>query len=103
MSQTKIVPIKLNDGTIMNIEATRVGNEEEEIAEIDRFFQFSDATTQITSISREIVDSAKKIDLDKICVKMGFEIGIESGKLIALLAKGTAKANLEITLEWSKK
>ena len=32
----------------------------------------------------------------------GVQVGIESGKLTALLVKGTGNANLKITLEWGE-
>jgi Trypsin-co-occurring domain 1 len=35
-------------------------------------------------------------------VKIGFEVAVESGQLTALIVKGSGKANLEISMEWSK-
>jgi len=35
-------------------------------------------------------------------VKFGLEIAVESGNLIAILGKGSTKANLEIAMEWTK-
>jgi Trypsin-co-occurring domain 1 len=39
---------------------------------------------------------------DKISVKVGIEVAVESGQLTALIVKGSGKANLEITMEWGK-
>jgi hypothetical protein len=34
--------------------------------------------------------------------EFGVEFGYESGQLTALIVKGTGKANLKITMEWTK-
>jgi len=34
-------------------------------------------------------------------VEFGLEVALESGQLTAVLVKGSAKANLKITLEWA--
>ncbi len=101
MAQSKIVSVKLEDGTIMHIEATRIGDTEEEISIGDKVFQFKGTASKITAISREIIDSVKKIGLSKAIIRFGLEIGVDAGGLTALLVKGAAKANLEITLEWN--
>ena len=38
----------------------------------------------------------------KTTVKFGMELAIEFGQLTAVIAKGSGKANLEITLEWER-
>lgn len=34
-------------------------------------------------------------------MEFGLEVALESGQLTAVLVKGSAKANLKITLEWA--
>ena len=47
-----------------------------------------------------IATPIQKAKPKKATVKFGMEIAIESGALTAVIAKGSGKANLEITLEW---
>ncbi len=65
-------------------------------------FSFSTISAAIDSISQELHETFEKIGPTKGTVKFGIEVGVESGKLTALLVKGSGKANLEITLEWAR-
>jgi Trypsin-co-occurring domain 1 len=101
-SPTKIIPVELSDGTIIKVEATPIG--EQRVAFQSRPFQ--EVATAVKSITSEIAATLKEINQtvqpDKISVKLGLEVAIESGQLTALIVKGAGKANLEITMEWSK-
>jgi hypothetical protein len=94
--QSKIISVELTDGTTVRVEATAIG--ERKINFPTR--PFSEVTTAIESLAKDIAESVQRIKPDKAKVKFGIEIGIESGKLTPVLVKGTATANLEITLEW---
>jgi phosphotransferase system HPr-like phosphotransfer protein len=97
-SQSKIISVELDDGTVVKIEATSVG------ASNSRGLQarpFSEAMTAIESLSKEIAETIQKNKPHQATVKFGVDIGIDSGKLTVVLAKGTATANLEIVLQWN--
>jgi hypothetical protein len=55
----------------------------------------------IEAISGEVSDVLKRLEPQKATVEMGFEVAAESGQLTALLVKGSGKANVKVTLEWS--
>lgn len=99
-SQTKIIPVELSDGTVIKVEATPIG--EQRVAYQSR--PFKEATTVIKSITYEIAGTLQSIkeDIkpDKISIKLGLEVAIESGQLTTLIVKGASKANFEITMEW---
>ena len=99
---TKIIPVELSDGTIIKVEATQIG--EQRVAFQTKPFKEISAT--VKSISSEIAETLKEIHQtvkpDKISVKLGLEVAVESGQLTTLIVKGSGKANLEITMEWSK-
>jgi hypothetical protein len=65
-------------------------------------FRSEDLIASIKSISGSIVAALQAISPDKFSVEFGVEAAFESGKLLALLCSGSAKANLKITLEWQK-
>jgi hypothetical protein len=94
--QTKIISVELTDGTSVRVEATPIGDRKVGF----QTRPFSEVTTAIESLSKDIAETLQKVKPDRVSVKFGIEIGMESGKLTALLVKGTATANLEITLEW---
>lgn len=57
---------------------------------------------QTTIIPLELSGVLQEVKPDKATIKFGLEIAIESGQITTLIVKGSSKANLEITLEWSK-
>ncbi|PSB25377.1 CU044_2847 family protein [Stenomitos frigidus] len=97
-SQSVYIPVELEDGSIINIEATPIGEQQVAFPTIP----FKDIKASIVSVSKEISDAIKQVEPTKASVKFGFEVAFKEGELTALLVKGSGKANLEITLEWSK-
>ena len=100
--KTKILPLKLSDGTIVKVEVTPIG--EQPVSADTRVFQ--QATEIIKSIAEDVAGTLEgikeRVKPDKYSVKLGLQIGVEAGQLTALIVKGTGTANLEITMEWSK-
>ncbi|MEU6712720.1 CU044_2847 family protein [Nonomuraea sp. NPDC046802] len=91
------IPVTLGDGSVVHVEAVAG---EELVA--SRLFSFSDVAGKIAGITREVGDIIRAAAPDVATVELGFEIGVESGGLTAILAKGTGKANLKVTLEWRR-
>ena len=100
--RSEIIPIELSDGTIVKIEATPIGEQQVSF----RSLPFKEATAVIKSFARDVASALQEVNAasqpDKISVKIGFEVAVESGQLTALIVKGSGKANLEISMEWSK-
>ncbi|WP_375514924.1 CU044_2847 family protein [uncultured Nostoc sp.] len=100
--KTKIISFQLSDGKIIKVEVTPIG--EQPVSDETRVFK--QATEIIKSIAEDVAGTLKDISQtvkpDKFSVKLGLQIGVESGQLTALIVKGTGTANLEITMEWSK-
>ncbi|MGJ5632434.1 CU044_2847 family protein [Nostoc sp. CALU 1950] len=100
--RTKIISFELSDGKIIKVEVTPIG--EQPVSDETRVFK--QATEIIKSIAEDVAGSLKDISEtvkpDKFSVKLGLQIGVESGQLTALIVKGTGTANLEIAMEWGK-
>jgi hypothetical protein len=96
--QNKIISVELADGTLVKVEATQIGDRKMGL----QTRPFYEATTVIESLTRDIAETLQKLKPDQASVKFGVEIGVDAGKLTAVLAKGTSSANLEITLQWNK-
>ncbi|RCJ23349.1 hypothetical protein A6S26_02010 [Nostoc sp. ATCC 43529] len=100
--RTKIISFQLSDGKIIKVEVTPIG--EQPVSDETRVFK--QATEIIKSIAEDVASTLKDISEtvkpDKFSVKLGLQIGVESGQLTALIVKGTGTANLEITMEWGK-
>jgi hypothetical protein len=96
--QTTIIPLQLDDGTVVNVEATLIG--EQPVADQSRPFKV--VTDTIRAVAKEMLGVLQEAAPDKASIKFGLEVAVESGNLTALIVKGTGKGNLEITLEWNK-
>ena len=96
-SRRDIVPVQLPNGQIMQVEVAALGGEEEVGLS---GFSFDGVTGAIEEIARTITGALEKVKPRKATVEFGVDVALESGKLTALLVKGTGTASLKITLEW---
>ena len=94
----EIVPVQLANGVRMHVEATVLRGEEEVAFKV---LSFKEVTDTIESIAASVIAAMERVKPKKAGVEFGLEIAVEAGQLTALLVKGTGKANLKITLEWS--
>ncbi len=97
MLDTCFEPIKLDEDTVITIEAIDLGGQREVSSEI---LDFSEVTGVIGKISEILVKPLKKAGPKKATVEFGLAVGLESGKLTALWVKGHGTAHLNIKLEW---
>jgi len=97
---SRVVQVKLahSEATIA-IEATVAGDQR---VAIPSQFSFDAIGETLESLAKELGHTIESVKPSKAAIKFGLEVAVESGKLTALLVKGSGKANLEITLEWSK-
>ena len=98
-NKTEVVKALLADGTSISIQATSLGGEERVAFGIP---PFKEVTDTVEALANAIVTTLKKVKPRAASVEFGVQVGIESGKLTALLVKGTGNANLKITLEWGE-
>lgn len=97
-TRTQNIPVKLEDGTTILVEVTQTGRED--VAnEASKFKAVTDAVGGIVQAIAEPINRARP---NKATVKFGMELAVEAGQLTAVLVKGSGKANLEISLEWTK-
>ena len=99
--RTEIINVELEDGISISIQATPIGGEELVGAQtIPRTFK--EVTDTVEGLAKAMLGTLKKVKPRTATVEFGVQIGVESGKLTALLVKGTGNANLKITLEWGE-
>lgn len=99
----KIVPVRLDDGTVIHIEA--LVRESDVISEEYIDFEipsFQDVSNAIKSFSKSLATIWHEIQPSKATAEFGVEVGFEPGTLTAFFVKGSGKGNLKITLEWAK-
>ncbi len=103
-SKPTFVPVKLDDDTIIRIEATQIEGEvvgEGYIASVE-LPSFQQVTDTIKSMAKSFVAMWNEVQPNKASVEFGVEVGFEPGNLTALLVKGSGKGHLTVTVEWAK-
>jgi hypothetical protein len=99
--RTEIIRAELEGGISISIQATPLGGEE--LAGTPPGpHAFKEVTDTVEGLAKAMIGTLKKVRPRTATVEFGLQIGIESGKLTALLVKGTGSANLKITLEWGE-
>lgn len=73
----------------------------EEVGLLDSI-PFDQVTNLLGDIASEISKTLEKAKPKKATVELGVEFGIKDGALVALIARGSGKANLKIGLEWER-
>jgi Trypsin-co-occurring domain 1 len=62
----------------------------------------SSAMDAIKTLGNHVADAVKAIEPDHFGIELGFEFKLEQGTLIAVLVRGSATANVTVTLQWDK-
>jgi len=65
-------------------------------------FTFEQFRETLTAIATELCSVFDKFNPSRTVIEFGIEAALESGSVVAVLVKGSSKANLKITLEWNK-
>ncbi len=98
-NRTKIVPILLEDGSVIKVQATKLSGTQD-VASIDDYISLAEIADTIRRLATGLIGSVREAGPTKASITFGLEVAVESGKLTSLLVKGGGKGNLEISLEW---
>ena len=63
---------------------------------------FEKVTEILGEIAQSIGNTLERAKPSKASVELGVEFGLENGQFVALIARGSGKANLKISLEWKR-
>src|SRR3954471_6721236 len=108
---SEIVWADLGDGRVIQVEARSTpllasgSDPEADVGLLDKLrrgepMSFDGVTGSIEAIADRVTASLTRAKPDKATVEFGIDVGIETGGLTGLLAKGSGSATLKITLEW---
>ena len=100
MADDRIIPVRLKNGATIHIEASDLDGGMRKVGALPTQ-TIDDLMQSIEGIASSFSDTLKTIKPQKASVAFGIEVGVESGKLTALIMKAGGKANLQITLEWT--
>ena len=93
------VPLKVDDTTTVFLEGVVLDPEEDVSFEEGEFKKITDS---IEAVAKKLSESIRKAKPQKASVEFSVEVGIESGVLTTLIAKGTGTSTFKVTLEWAE-
>lgn len=107
MPETITVPVNISseaEAPKIYFEATKIepiegAEPETEVSRED--FDLDDICETVRHVAKAIGSSLDQLKAKRTVVEFGVEVQAESGHLTALIVKGTGKANLKVTVEWS--
>ncbi|EXJ15392.1 CU044_2847 family protein [Imhoffiella purpurea] len=97
--RTEWQPLDLGGGAKAYLEVAPRGRQEVGVLDAIPFDRVAETLTRIAQGLESAIDTVKP---SKASVEIGVEFGLEAGEVVALIARGTGKANLKVTLEWDK-
>lgn len=63
---------------------------------------FERITTILEGVAEHLGKALEKARPTKAIAELGVEFALQEGKLVALIARGSGKANLKVSLEWDR-
>ncbi|MFD3530672.1 CU044_2847 family protein [Streptomyces sp. NPDC058664] len=98
---TDITQVDVGDATLF-VEARRLGPDTELEGLGGRLPDLSAVTEALSSFAGQIGDALHRAAPDRATVEFGCQLGLDAGRLTALVVQGSANASLRVTLEWEK-
>ncbi|MFF8840139.1 CU044_2847 family protein [Streptomyces sp. NPDC015130] len=96
-----VTRVGVGDATLF-VEATRLGPDSELEGFGDRLPDLSAVTAALASFAGQIGEALDRAAPDRATVEFGCQLGLDAGKLTALVVQGSTNASLRVTLEWEK-
>jgi hypothetical protein len=98
MMETIIEPIavELPSGAKIHVESTDLGGSEEVAVRVPRL---EEVIEPLRELSELLLQAVSELGTRRVTLEFGIGVAIESGQLVTLIAKGSAQANLKVTVE----
>ncbi|MFF0428210.1 CU044_2847 family protein [Streptomyces sp. NPDC004520] len=97
-----ITEVEVGDATLF-VETRDIGPDAGLEGIRDRLPDLSGVTEALSSFAGQIGESLHRAAPDRATVEFGCQLGLDGGKLTALVVQGHANASLRVTLEWVRK
>ena len=95
-----LVKVDMGEGRVVAVEARNVSPEQP--VGIRDVLSFDGVAESIEAVADRVTGAFDRVKPDRAAVEFGVDVGVESGALTGLIAKGTGSATLKVTLEWER-
>jgi Trypsin-co-occurring domain 1 len=100
-ADSEIVKTELPNGKTLYIEVRRAADAgPRPVSTATTVAKFTDLMEPVEAIADMLFRKLQQMPVPRATIEFAVDVGIESGSLTAMIVRGTASANLKITLEW---
>ena len=94
------IKVALSNTSLLYVEAREIspGSDERDVVDAQRILSFEGVRQALEGVAGEVALALERVKPKKASVEFGIEVALESGRLTALLVKGSGTANLKVTL-----
>jgi hypothetical protein len=96
----RVIPVVLADGSRFQIEVRQAGGYEQ-VGALENL-PFEIVSEALESLGRSLASAVEKVAPSKASIEFGMEVGLEAGKLTALVCQGKTTANFTVKFEWER-
>ena len=102
MDASEVLVVDMGDNRTILVETRTDGDPNpEQKVRVGATIPFDGVAESIDAISGRIVGALQRAKPEKATVSFGLDVGVEAGQLTSLLVKGSGRATINVTLEWS--
>jgi hypothetical protein len=66
-----------------------------------RNLAITDLRETVEGVTQSVAQALRRVRPDEVSVEFGVELAVKTGKLTSVLAEGSGKASIKLTLTWS--
>jgi hypothetical protein len=105
-AEDQVVPLRIGT-SLMYVTATRLsanqaGELDEEVEIAARPPSVEQITAALKDFATQVTESLQGSGASRFVVEFGCDVAVETGRVVAMLGKGSLASTLRVTLEWSR-
>ena len=66
-----------------------------------RRLSIADLRETVEGVTQSVAQALRRVQPDEVSVEFGVELAVKTGKLISVLAEGSSKTSIKLTLTWN--
>ncbi|MEU1238087.1 CU044_2847 family protein [Micromonospora aurantiaca] len=103
IGDTDVVPLRVGGHVVyLASSMVRPGISSDEVEVSSRPPSLDDALAGLAAFAAKVGDSLREADVTRLTVEFSCEFAVESGKLVAVVGKTSAKSGVKVGLEWNR-
>jgi len=98
---SEVVPVTLPSGQTILARVQVEGPVDVGAGATLRRLAIADLRETVEGVTQSVAQALRRVRPDEVSVEFGVELAVKTGKLTSVLAEGSGKASIKLTLTWS--